>query len=257
MITECGSNQAGAVFLVTGSDTGVGKTVFTGLLGRYLGDKGVRLSLAKPFCSGGRGDVEFLSACGALGQAEVNFWYDDEPISPAAWELRTGDEVDFDGCVEWVFKVEGGRMKGEEECGVLLVEGVGGLLAPLAKRRTVASLGQALGSPLIIVAPNRVGVVNHLLLTAEAALARDLSVACVVLMQEKQSDASALDNAELIRIHLPEMAEFKGVFEFPWLGEGADDPGLIAINLKKADVVLGEIFEACVLPSLGRDAKYE
>ena len=95
MITEFDSDQAAAVFLVTGSDTGVGKTVFTGLLGRYLDDKGVRLHLAKPFCSGGRGDFEFLAACGALGLAEVNFWYDDEPISPAAWELRTAKKVDL------------------------------------------------------------------------------------------------------------------------------------------------------------------
>ena len=92
MITECDSDQAGAVFLVTGSDTGVGKTIFTGLLGRYLDDKGVRLRLAKPFCSGGRGDIDFLAACGGLGQ-EVNFWYDEEPISPAAWELRTAKRL--------------------------------------------------------------------------------------------------------------------------------------------------------------------
>ena len=113
------SNRARAVFLVTGSDTGVGKTVFTGLLGRCLSDKGVCLRLAKPFCSGGRGDIEFLSECGALGIGEVNYWYDDEPISPAAFELRTGEAVNFDECVEWVFKVEGERMKGEGEGGVL------------------------------------------------------------------------------------------------------------------------------------------
>ncbi len=246
--------QSGVVFLVVGSDTGVGKTVFAGLLGRYLGNKGCRLRLAKPFCSGGRGDVAFLSECGALGQAEVNFWYNDKPISPAAWELRTAKKVDFEGSVKWVQNVEGVRLKDEGEGAVLLVEGVGGLLAPLTKESTVASLGQALGSPLIVVAPNRVGVVNHVLLTAEAALARGLSVACVVLMEQEETDLSAVDNAELIRMHLPEVANFKGVFEFPWLGEGADDPGLIALNVKKADGVLGEIFEACVLPSLGRDA---
>ena len=107
------------------------------------------------------------------------------------------------------------------------------------------------------MAPNRVGVVNHVLLTAEAALARGLSVACVVLMEQEEPDESATDNVELIRMHLPEMADFKGVFEFPWLVEGADDPGLIALNVKKADGVLGEIFEACVLPSLGRDASVD
>jgi hypothetical protein len=53
------------------------------------------------------------------------------------------------------------------------------------------------------------------------------------------------------------MYDFKGVFEFPWLGEGADNPGLIAVNVKKADGVLGPIFEECVLPSLERDASVE
>ena len=47
MIIGHDSNQEVAVFLVTGSDTGVGKTVFTGLLGRYLDDKGVRVRLTK------------------------------------------------------------------------------------------------------------------------------------------------------------------------------------------------------------------
>ena len=257
MIKERDSNQAEAVFLVTGSDTGAGKTVFTGLLGRYLDENGVRLCLAKPFCSGGRGDVEFLAACGALGQAEVNYWYDDEPISPAAWELRSGEEVDFEGCEQWLQKVEGGWLKEQGECGVLLVEGVGGLLAPLAKGVTVASLGQALGSQLIVVAPNRVGVVNHVLLTAEAASARDLSVICVVLMQQEEPDVSAIDNAELIRMHFPEIPDFKGVYEFPWLGVGADNPALIAVNVKKAEGVLGGIFEECVLPSLKRDTSVE
>ena len=110
---------------------------------------------------------------------------------------------------------------------------------------------------MIVVASNRVGVVNHVLLTAEAALARGLSVACVVLMEQEETDLSAVNNAELIRMHLPDMVDFNGVFEFPWLGEGADDPGLIALNVKKADEVLGEIFEACVLPSLGRDASVD
>ncbi len=205
---------------------------------------------------GGGGDVQFLAVCGALGYAEVNFWYDDEPISPASWELRTGKKVDFEGCVDWMFKAEL-RLKEEGEGGVLLIEGVGGLLAPLSKGRTVASLVQALGSQLIVVAPNRVGVVNHVLLTAEAALARDISVACLVLMQQEEPDVSTIDNAELIRMHLPELADFKGVFEFPWLGDGANDPGLIALNVKKADGVLGEIFEECILPSLGRDASFD
>ena len=72
------------------------------------------------------------------------------------------------------------------------------------------------------MAPNRVGVVNHVLLTLEATLARGLSVSCVVLMEQENPDESAIDNAEVIQMHLPEMSDFNGVFEFPWLGIGGD-----------------------------------
>ena len=229
------------VFLVVGTDTGVGKTLFAGLFARYLMNEGAGVRAVKPFCSGGKADIEFLHAAqSGFGQEDLNFWYSDEPISPAAWELRHGQVVDFDSCIAWTLQKGG-------ETGVLLVEGVGGLLAPLAKGKTVASLGQALGAQLIVVAPNRVGVINQVLLTVEAAAQRGLEVACVVLMGQKEPDASSLDNADLLRDFLPVLAGFKGVFEFPWLGLGADDPGQIGVNVKKAEKVLAKFLEACKL----------
>ena len=246
MTKEC------AIFLVSGSDTAVGKTVFTGLLGQYIKNIGFRARLAKPFCSGGRKDIQFLAECAAVDEREINYWYHNEPISPATWELRTGKRVDFMGSVKWVKKLEE-SFKGQGESGVLLVEGVGGLLAPLDQVATVASLGQALGSQLILVVPNRVGAVNHVLLNTEAALGHGLSVACIVLMQLEEPDESAIDNAKLMQIHLPKMADFKGIFEFPWLGEGADDSALNSVNLKKAEGVLEVIFDECILPILGHN----
>ena len=249
--------------LVIGTDTGVGKTVFSGLFARYLMDNGVGVQAVKPFCSGGMEDVEFLAeAQGGLGQEDLNFWYCDEPVSPAAAELKLGQAVDFKGAINWINSLrsavfghqkglggQGGLQSavGSGQAGVLLVEGVGGLLAPLAKGRTVASLGQALGAQLIVVAPNRVGVINQVLLTVEAAAKRELGVACVVLMGQREADLSSLDNAALIRDFLPELAGFKGVFEFPWLGVRADNPGQIGVNVKKVEKVLAEIYEACRL----------
>ena len=62
-------------FLLVGTDTGVGKTVFSGLFARYLMDAGVGVRAVKPFCSGGKADIEFLQTAqgGNLGEAEVNF----------------------------------------------------------------------------------------------------------------------------------------------------------------------------------------
>ena len=236
-------------FLIVGTDTGVGKTVFTGLFARYLMDAGVGVRAVKPFCAGGKADIELLQAAhgGGLGQEDLNFWYCDEPISPAAAELRLGQAVDFEGCLEWLQKGEGGRVKEEGEGEMLLIEGVGGLLAPLAKGRTVASLGQALGAHLIVVASNRVGVINQVLLTVEAAAQRGLKVVCVVLMGQKEPDDSVQENADLVREFLPEMDDFKRVFEFPWLGLGADDTGQIGVNIKKVEKVLAQIYDACKL----------
>ena len=258
------------VFLVVGTDTGVGKTVFSGLFARYLMDAGVGVRAVKPFCSGGMEDVEFLKAAQrGHGQAEVNFWYSEEPVSPAAAELRLGQAVDFEGAINWINSLRSAVFSHQEglsgqvavgsgegslqstdgsgQAGVLLVEGVGGLLAPLAKGKTVASLGKAIGAQLVVVAPNRVGVINQVLLTVEAAAKRDLEVACVILMGQKEPDASVAENADLIRDLMPDMAGFKGVFEFPWLGAGADDSEQIGANVKKAEKVLAKIIDACKL----------
>nr|ADI18128.1 dethiobiotin synthetase [uncultured Verrucomicrobiales bacterium HF0200_39L05] len=245
---------------MVGTDTGVGKTVFAGLFARYLMDEGVGVRAMKPFCSGGKVDIEFLQAAQDenLGQEDLNFWYCDEPISPAAWELRHGQAVDFEGCVDWVKSRQwpGGSgqgglpsVGGVRQAGVLLVEGVGGLLAPLAKGKTVASLGQALGAQLIVVASNRVGVVNQVLLTIEAATKRGLKVALVVLMGQKEPDDSVPKNADLIRQNLPEMTGFKGVIEFPYLGPDVSNPDLIPILAKEAGKALCQVAELLALSS--------
>ena len=90
-------------FLLVGTDTGVGKTVFSGLFARYLMDNGVGVQALKPFCAGGKADIEFLQAArDGLAQEEVNYWYSEEPISPAAAELRLGQAVDFEGAINWI-----------------------------------------------------------------------------------------------------------------------------------------------------------
>ena len=234
--------------MVGGTDTGVGKTVFLSLLCNFIVQTGHKVLPLKPFCSGGKEDLNMiLSAHGqGLKESEINFWYIRDSISPATWEFRTGCKIDIDQIFDRLKKWENFYY----DCDFLLVEGVGGLLAPIAQKHTIATIGKKLGLSLILIAPNRVGVINHVLMTLEVALGRGLSVACVVLMQQEEPDLSAIDNAELIRMHLPEMDDFKGVYEFPWLGAGADNPALIAVNVKKAEGVLGMIFEECILPSL-------
>src|SRR5664280_2498160 len=71
-------------FFITGTDTGVGKTVLTALLTRHLRERGVNAAALKPVCSGGRNDVRALRAAmkGALTPNEINPWHFRAPLAP-------------------------------------------------------------------------------------------------------------------------------------------------------------------------------
>src|SRR5215467_14312220 len=76
--------RLGKIIFITGTDTGVGKTILTGLLVNHLRAEGVHALAMKPFCSGGRGDVRLLRAMqdAELTEGEINPFYFPEPIAP-------------------------------------------------------------------------------------------------------------------------------------------------------------------------------
>ena len=82
---------------------------------------------------------------------------------------------------------------------VLLVEGAGGLLSPLGENFDSRDLIAALGASPLVVAPNRLGAVNHILLTLEALPRSAAARARVVLMSPPKRDAAAATNAKAAR----------------------------------------------------------
>lgn len=145
---------------VTATDTGAGKTYFSAALLSALRREGVRCAGLKPFCCGGREDVEALAA--ATGQAveEVNpFWYR-SPAAPMAAAMIEGRPPDL-GLVREAF----GRVSARA---FTVVEGAGGWLVPVTRDYFIGDLAVELGLPVVMVVPNRLGVLNHSLLTAEA-----------------------------------------------------------------------------------------
>jgi len=90
----------------------------------------------------------------------------------------------------------------------LLVEGAGGLLSPLAERATAADLARALGLPVLLVVPDRLGCLNHALLCTEALTARGLRCAAIVLNRLSPSHPAGLDNLDDLRrwVTLPVIA---------------------------------------------------
>jgi dethiobiotin synthetase len=201
-------------FFITGTDTGVGKTVLTALLARHLRESGVNAVALKPICSGGRDDARALRAAmnGALTPDEINPWHFRAPLAPLLAARRERRRVGLADVLAHVRTMQ-------RRFDVLLVEGAGGLLSPLGENFDSRDLIAALRATPIVVCPNRLGAVNQVLLTL-AALPRSASCrARVVLMSPSKPDASTSTNVSL----LAEFLDAKKIFCLPRLG-GRFDP---------------------------------
>jgi dethiobiotin synthetase len=152
----------GIVF-ITGTDTNVGKTWFTALWLHHLRRRGERVFAMKPFASGGRDDAELFHGVmeGELSLDEINPYYFAAPLAPAVAARAEGVQVPLATVVERIMALE-------RRCDCLLVEGAGGLLAPLGEGYCARDLIAALRCRVLIVAANRLGVINHTRLTVEA-----------------------------------------------------------------------------------------
>jgi dethiobiotin synthetase len=211
------------IVFVTGTDTGVGKTVLTGLLLAHLRGQGCDALAMKPFCSGGRGDARLLLGLqkGCLTLDEVNPYYYDKPVTPAA----APNPVPFRDVVSRISALS-------DRCQVLLVEGAGGLLSPLGKNYTARELISELNCQPIIVSRNRLGTINHTLLTVEAMQSVVKERFAIVLMGARKQDASSSTNEKMLRQRLGKTP----LFSIPNLEFQRISPGEIedsAIFLKK------------------------
>lgn len=168
---------------VTGTNTGVGKTHVTCAIARELQRRGVRVGAYKPVCSGSERSAEgefwpdVLRLADALDRRFDSDWICPQRFSaalaPPAAARREGRTVDRkllrSGVARWRNAVD-----------VLLVEGVGGWLSPIAEGETVADFATDVGFPVLIVAGLELGAVSHTLLTVESVAQRGLPIAGIV-----------------------------------------------------------------------------
>jgi dethiobiotin synthetase len=178
--------------LITGTDTGVGKTVVTAALaaGLLQRQRGLRVGVWKPVETGwDPATAETTSDAARLRRAVASTapleticpYRFREPLAPAVAAARAGHTIDIAHLVE---------LYGQHAAAadVVLVEGAGGLLVPLSDRTTYAELAHELGLALLIVAANRLGAVNHTALTARVATAAGLQVIGFVLNRPQKGD---------------------------------------------------------------------
>jgi dethiobiotin synthetase len=171
-------------FFVTGTDTGVGKTVVAAALIRLLKSGGMRACGMKPVetgCERKGGELlpldgAFLAQCSeSAGDMEnitpLKFQH---PLAPMAASRLENKEVDLAR-----LKTAFNRLS--EKYDALVVEGIGGLLVPLTGDYFVIDLARDMGLPLIIVISPFLGTINHTLLTVRQALSAGLETAGVVI----------------------------------------------------------------------------
>lgn len=202
--------MSGRGLFVVGTDTGVGKTVLASTIARELTREGRRVGVLKPVatgatCTGGvwqSDDVSQLIEAigGGVPFEKVTPFIYEEPLAPVVAARRCNAPLAFDVLCR---AVDEALAWWAERSEAMVVEGVGGLLTPLAEGATIADLAIHLDYPLVIVARKGLGTLNHTLLTVEAAVSRGLRVAGVVLNSaepESGSLAEATNAGALARL---------------------------------------------------------
>lgn len=200
-------------YFITGTDTGVGKTFVTCLLLRALNATGRRAVGFKPICCGDRADVAALAAAGAGGASmdEINPLWFRTPASPLAATVAENRECDLQPVVKRF-----GDLCARFD--LVLVEGAGGWEVPIHPDYFVSDLARDLGLPVIVVVRNRLGALNHAILTVNAIGQRGLPCAGLIL-NNNDADEMAESNRRIL----------EQVLDVPILGEVRPDADQEAI----------------------------
>jgi dethiobiotin synthetase len=191
---------------ITGTDTGAGKTTFSVWLLERLRSRGTRCAGFKPICCGDREDAYKLlgaSECG-LTIDEINPCWLKTPAAPLTAARIEDRAIDLDGLREAFVSLQ-------DRVEFVVVEGVGGWIVPITSTYFTNDFAADIGLPVIVVALNRLGCLNHVLLTVRSIKKAGLPCAGVVLNQPTLTEEVATaTNAEILRLCLtaPVLARF-------------------------------------------------
>ncbi len=171
-------------FFICGTDTGVGKTTVTGILLKNFNDTGIRAGGFKPLESGcrshqhhlKRADSEHLKKMGKMDDPinRINPYAFKEALAPGVAAERENKKISFT-------KIKNCLKQLQKKYDLVLIEGAGGLLVPVAGKKTNVDLIRYLGAPVIIVARLGLGTINHTLLTLHHLQHHKIPVAGVIL----------------------------------------------------------------------------
>lgn len=192
---------------VTGTDTGVGKTHTVVQLLRLLRASGISCAGLKPICCGDRRDAELLLGASEQGLTidEVNPLWLRTPAAPLTASLVEQVKVDVDRLLA-AFSALQKRVEH------VFVEGVGGWLVPIRADYFLSDLAAEMKLPVLVVAQNRLGCLNHTVLTVRSIAGHGLRCVGVAFNASSgPADVAVTTNAEILRkiVDVPLLRELK------------------------------------------------
>lgn len=214
---------------VTATGTDIGKTFVTCLLARQLHTAGRRVRVLKPVMTGytdeTAADSDSARLLAALGEpltdeavAAISPWRFAAPLSPDMAAAREGRTLDMAEIAVFCREADTPNT-------MLLIEGVGGVMVPIAGRQTVRDLIADIGCPVLLVAGSYLGTLSHTLTAVEALAARDIPLTGIVISESPESPVPLAETvATLQRLAAP-----APVIGLPRLRPGAIAPKLAAV----------------------------
>ena len=218
-----------AAFFITGTDTGIGKTFFTDWLVRSWRARGHAAAALKPISAGDRGDAVLLRAASGdlLSLDETNPVFLRQPAAPLVAAQDENRTLDFAALNTFIALRRG-------QFTHLAVEGVGGWRVPLAPGYDVRDWARELDLPVVVVAPDRLGMLNHTLLTVDSI--RDAGLVCAGLVVN--AGPGSVDLPDLDAARLQHVVLLRRILSLPILelGRGVHAPGHVPVWLGGEEV---------------------
>jgi dethiobiotin synthetase len=188
-----GLHLSGMNYFITGTDTNAGKTYAACLMLEELRRQGIDAVGYKPVSCGDRDDATRLAvASGGLPIEEINPLHLNTPVAPLVAGMLENHPVDPQILIDGYHQLAAKHTQ-------VLVEGAGGWEVPIAPNFRVSDLAKALNLPVILVVANRLGALNHTLLSIDAIRAKGLQCAGIILNQlDDELDTAMITNKGLI-----------------------------------------------------------
>ena len=231
----------GHAIFITGTDTGVGKTFFACGLAGLLESYGYRVGVMKPVetgCAVRDGalypeDAWLLTAASGCAETieRICPYRLPEPLAPSIAAERAGVRIDIDRLLTVLEEIKGAH-------DITLVEGAGGLMVPIVPSYTFADFARVAKLPVMVVAANQLGVINHLLLTLEHASCKGLTLFGYVLNRVSNEPSLAAETNREVLLGLTGVA---CLGELPFHEPDADLANLFEaeLDLRNIELLLG------------------